>query len=136
MVTSVLELILQCFKLFFIILTAWMKWKEEERILFEKRMRNMTELLKEAVTNRDESFDEAAYLSNLDWEKKTRYAKYYEAAKNVLSAGSGVNELQQQTVMAMGIKVTTAQKEVVAIILKEVSIDEKSKLIAALLTNQ
>jgi hypothetical protein len=134
MATTVMQLVLQCFKLFFIILTAWMKWKEEERIQFEKRMTNMVKLLEQAVTNRDESFNEAAYLSNLDWEKKTRYTKYYELSKVVLGLGGGIMELSAQNVMAMGTKVNEHHEKVLEIILKEVSIDEKSKLIAALLT--
>lgn len=130
MTGTILELVLVSLKLVYAIITSIMKWKIEERNRFEERMRTISGLLKEAVDNKDESLNEADYLSNLEWEKQERYKTYKNKSAEVLTAGGGISDLSSITDMGMGLRVNNKRVEVIAILLKNLELEEKSKWIA------
>lgn len=133
MVTAILELVVIILKLFLHIMSMWLKWKMEERKRFEDRMKILTGLLKEAVENKDESMNEEAYLSNLEWEEQERYKKYKEVCLKVLSIGEGFDSLKQNKVLGMHLRLEQKKDETITILIKDISVEEKSKLISKLL---
>ena len=133
MATSILEIIVLVLKLAYMLVSGIMKYNAEEQARFDARLKTLSSALKSAVDNKEETLNEDAYLSNLAWEKKQRYTTYKAKFVEVVSSGGGISELSQVTAMAMGTKVTQKKDLVLAIMLKDVSIDEKSKQIAKLL---
>lgn len=134
MATSILEIIVLVLKLAYMLVSGIMKYNAEEQARFDARLKTLSSALKSAVDNKEETLNEDAYLSNLAWEKKQRYTTYKAKFVEVVSSGGGISELSQVTAMAMGTKVTQKKDLVLAIMLKDVSIDEKSKQFAKLLT--
>ncbi len=134
MATSIIELVVIVLKLLYSIVSSIMAWKEEERNRFEERMKTLTFLLKDAIVNKEESLNEKDFLSNLEWEKQERYKAYKQAAIEVLSVGGGINELKTKTVMGMHLRITDKLNDVVAILVKDITVEDKSKLIAKLLS--
>ena len=130
---TILELVIQILKLTFFIIQEWASWKIEEQDRFIKRMTNVSTLLKEAIQNRDESFNELAYLSNIAWDEKQRYTKYAETINTVLTNGGGIETLLTQNVMGMSLRVAAKKADVVSILIKDLPIDVRSKMIAQLL---
>jgi len=133
MATAILELIVVVLKISFSIFQSIMAWKEEERQRFEDRIRNLSTILKEAIVNKDEVLNEQDYLSNLEWEQQERYKTYKQACVEVLSAGGGINELNLRNIMGMNLRIAEKIKETIAILVRDLTIEDKSKLIAKLL---
>ena len=130
MSTAVIELITVFLKLVYAITSSIMKWKVEERNLFEKRMRTITKLLNEAISNKAEVINEKDFLSNLDWEKKERYKTYKRETLKILKQGGGISDLSKVKVMGMGLRVVNHSKEVLKIMLEKLDIEDKSIFIA------
>ena len=134
MASSILEIIVLVLKLAYMLVSGIMKYNAEEQARFEARLKTLSTALKSAVDNKEETLNEDAYLSNLAWEKKQRYTTYKAKFVEIVSSGGGISELSLVTSMAMGTKVTQKKDLVIEIMLKDVSIDEKSKQFAKLLT--
>ena len=132
--SSFLDLVVVALKLVYSIINSIISWKVEERDRFEKRMRNITNLLKDAIDNKDEAINEKDYLSNLEWEKQERYKKYKLLSYTSLSAGGGIHELSYIKDMSMGLRVLDRKESIIGILLKNLSIEEKSKWIAKTLS--
>ena len=130
MVGGILELITTILKIFLLFAGKYVGWKAEERARFEERMKNITNLLKEAAQDKAESVNEEDYLTNLDWEKKKRYDEYKRNALEILSRGGGFNDLKEVKFLGMNLRVVSKEKEVVEIITKDLKLDDKCKLIA------
>lgn len=130
MASTVLELIVISLKLVYTIITSIINWNLEERNRFEERMKTVSNLLKEAISNKEESLNEASYLSNLEWEKKERYNSYKQSSISVLMVGGGLYDLSNVITMGMGLRVQQKKDIVVNILLKDTNIEEKSKWIA------
>ncbi len=135
MTATILELVVTSLKLVYSIISSIIKWNLEERNRFEERIKNISKLLKEAIENKDESLNEEAYLSNLEWEKKERYNVYKQESLGVLTKGGGISDLESVVTMAMGLKVKEKREGVISILLKNLDIEEKSKWIAKELTS-
>ena len=130
MATAILELIVISLKLVYSIVTSILAWNLEERNRFEERMRTVTQLLKDAVDNKEESLNEEDYLSNLEWEKKERYKTYKQASLEVLTLGGGINDLEAVTFMGMGVAVANKKTVVIGLLLRNISVEEKAQCIA------
>ena len=130
MAGTILELVLISLKLVYAIIGSIIKWNVEERNRFEERMRTISNLLKEAVENKDESLNEADYLSNLEWEKKEKYKTYKMKSKEVLSFGYGITELEAVTDMGMGIRVANHKTVIIELLQRNLSVEEKAQWIA------
>lgn len=130
----ILEIVLQGLKLLYIIIDSIMKYNAEEMARFKDRMQIISNALKAAIENKDESLNEEAYLSNLVWEQKQRYNTYKTKSLTILTAGGGIVELSAVPDMAMNIRVLKYKDAIIKILIKELPIDEKSKQIAAFLT--
>lgn len=133
MTTAILEIVVLGLKLIFMLINGIIKYNAEEQRRFEERLKTLSDALKRAIENKEESLNEEAYLSNLDWEKKQRYQVYKINFVNVIKDGGGLAELSAVTAMAMGTKVTLKKESVLEILIKDVSVDDKSKLFAKLL---
>lgn len=134
MAAVILEIVVLALKLVFLLISGVMKYNAEEQRRFEERLKTLSQALKEAIENKEESLNEDAYLSNLEWEKKQRYTTYKAKFVEVLSAGGGIAELSSVAVMAMGSKVIQNKPAVLGILLKDLSVEDKSKFFAKLLT--
>lgn len=130
MAGTILELIVVALKLVYTIVSSVIAWKLEERNRFEERMRTITQLLKEAVDNKDESLNEATYLSNLEWEKQVKYKVYKQKSLDVINSGGGINDLIAIQDMGMGLRVTSKKEGIIQVLLKNLEVEEKSKWIA------
>jgi len=135
MAGTILELIVVSLKLVYTIIGSVIKWKVEERNRFEKRMRTITQLLKEAVDNKEESLNEEDYLSNLEWEKKEKYKTYKNNSVEILRSGGGINELLKVTTMGMGLRVEQCKEEIISFLQKNLSLEDKAKWIAKTLSD-
>jgi len=135
MTSLILEIVIQGLKLLALIITSIIKYNAEEQARFEARIKVVSTALKAAIENKDESLNEEAYLANLAWEQKTRYQTYKTQTYNILTAGGGLSELSSVVTMAMGIRVTANKDKVIEILVKDLNIEEKSKLIASMLTS-
>jgi hypothetical protein len=133
MAASILEIVILGLKLIFMLLNGIMKYNAEEQKRFEDRLKTLSSALKAAVDNREESLNEEAYLSNLEWEKKQRYTAYKAKFLEVVKAGGGYVELSLASTMAMGTKVSQKKDAVIEILNKDMSVEDKSKLFAKLL---
>lgn len=131
----VLELIIILLKIFLIFLNKWFSWKAEERDRFEERMKNMANLIKEAAEDKSESINEDDYLSNIDWETKQRYDSYKKEIQEVLKKGGGISELNLVKTLGLNKRLANKNLEAIEIIIKDTSIEDKSKLLAKLLTD-
>jgi len=136
MATAILELIVIVLKLVLYIINVWLGWKMEERQRFEERMKNLTDLLKKAVENKEESINEEDFLSNLEWEVQERYKNYKDACFQSLSSGKGIEELKKQEILGMNLRIAQKEESVVEILVKDIKIEEKSKRIAKLLVEK
>jgi len=128
--STILELIVISLKLVYTMVGSIIKWKVEERDRFEKRMKTIATLLKEAVDNKDESLNEEDYLSNLEWEKKERYKTYKQQTLDTLALGGGINDLSAVTLMGMGLRVVNKKELIISILLKNLEIEEKAQWVA------
>ena len=135
MTATILEIISSCLKLLYMIASSWMAWKEEERNRFIERMKTISGLLKEAVINKEETLNEDAYLSNLEWEKQERYKVYRDQSLRVILAGDGLSELLKVTISAMNLRVEKNKDLIIQILTKNLDSLEKSKLIAKALVD-
>lgn len=134
MTTAILEIVVLGLKLIFMLISGIMKYNAEEQKRFEERIKTLSSALKAAIENKDESLNEETYLSNLEWEKKQRYQTYKTKFLEVLRIGGGIVELCNASNMAMGTKVMQRKEEVIGILLKDLAVEEKSKLFAKLIT--
>jgi len=130
MAGTILELIVIALKLVYTIVGSIIKWKVEERNRFEERMKTISKLLKDAVDNKDESLNEADYLSNLEWEKQEKYKTYKQKSLDILTIGGGINDLIAVTDMGMGLRVSNKKDAVVQILLKNLAVEEKAQWIS------
>lgn len=130
MATAILELIVISLKLVYSIVTSILAWNLEERNRFEERMRTVTQLLKNAVDNKEESLNEEDYLSNLEWEKKERYKTYKLKSLEVLTLGGGINELETVMSMGMGVAIANNKTAIIELLLRNISVEEKAQWIA------
>ena len=135
MAASILEIIAVILKIVYSIFAASIAWKEEERQRFEDRIKNLTTILKEAIVNKEEVLNEQDYLSNLEWEKQERYKAYKQICVEVLSSGGGINELTQKDTLGMNLRISEKVKETIAILVQDLNVEDKSKLIAKMLTD-
>jgi len=126
---AIIELAVIILKILYSIVKAIISWKEEERRRFEERIRTLSGILKEAIVNKEESLNEEDYLSNLAWENQQRYLAYKKAAERIISSGGGINELTQEEIMGMGQRVIEKRDEVVAVLIKDLYIIDRAKLI-------
>ena len=134
MASLILEIVVQGLKLLYLIIDGILKYNAEEMARFQSRMQIVSDALKAAIDNKDESLNEEAYLSNLAWEQKQRYQTYKTQTLTILTAGGGIVELSAVVLMAMGLRVTKYKDKIIAILVKDLVIEEKSKEIAAFLT--
>ena len=134
-----IELITVVLKIFLTIAKAFLAFNKEEKERFEERMKTLSGILKESINDQSESINENDYLSNLEWEKQERYKKYKKAALEVLMKGGGILELSSddmEIVMGMNGRVVSKREKVIEILTKNLSLEEKSKSIAACLVEE
>lgn len=134
MATSILEIIVLSLKLVYMLISGIMKYNAEEQARFDQRIKTLSAAMKAAIENKEESLNEDAYLSNLDWDQKQRYTQYKLKFLEILKVGGGLADLSVVPTMAMGARVILNKDGVLAILLKDISLDEKSKQFAKLLT--
>lgn len=134
MTATILKIIFSGSKLIFMLLRGVIKrGNAEELKRFEERLRTLSTALKEAVSNKEESLNEEAYLSNLEWEKKQRYTAYKAKFLEIVKAGGGYVELSSVSSMAMGTKVSQKKDAIIEILSKDMPVEDKSKIFAKLL---
>lgn len=128
-----LSLISTLLQIAFYILKVYINWTSKERTIFDQRMKMVSNLLKEAIENREEALNEEAYLSNLEWESKQRFTTYKEQILDVLRKGGGIKDLEAIELLGMGLRVEKKEAEIIQILTKDLDIEEKSKRIAKVL---
>jgi len=69
-------------------------------------------------------------MSNETWEVVQRVKMYRKKSLEVLSSGGGIEELTQVTAMGMHLKIEVAKEDILLILEQDVSLEEKSQLIA------
>jgi hypothetical protein len=132
-----IELITVVLKIFLTFAKAYLAFNQEEKERFEERMKTLSGILKDSISDQSESINENDYLSNMAWEKQERYKKYKKATFDILVQGGGIFQLLEvEGTLGMKDRVQSKKDKVVEILTKNLNIEEKSKAIAALLIEE
>lgn len=131
----ILNLISTFFKLILIFVTKWLKGQMEERVRYHKKITLILDLIKKATDDKSEIINEKDFISNLDWEKKTRYEKYKSNIIDVLNKGGGFSDLLEVTDLGMNLRLKTKEKEVFEVLTDIITNEEKTVKIAQILSS-
>jgi len=131
----IIELILVFSKIIFLFLTKWAKGEVQERIMYHRKMTTLLNLLKQAAEDKSEVINEKDFLSNLDWEKKQRYEVYKKSISEVLERDGGFSDLLEITSLGMNLRIKTKEKEVFEILMKDITIEEKTIRISQIISS-
>ena len=134
MASQIISLLLEVFKLVSFIVTTVKNFNAEEQKRYDARIAGLTNLLKEMSADKTEIINENDYLSNMDWEKKTRYEAYKASCLAILTLGGGIDKLLLETKMGMSTRIDSKKDAVLQILAKPIEILAKSQLIAKLLS--
>ncbi|MDB4330186.1 hypothetical protein N9948_00465 [bacterium] len=130
-----LKLITTILKLLIFFGGKYFAWTIAEKIKFNKRMENMATLLEEAMSDKSEAVNEDDYLANVEWEKKKRYESYKTEALIVLERGDGLEGLKLVVSLGMGILIAKKETQIVEALKKDLTVEDKAKLVAKILSN-
>lgn len=133
MIVAILQIILEFFKIFWLIFNAVSKFNEEENRRFQERFYTIASLLKDAVHDVSEVVNEKDFIDLLAWEIKEKYEYYKGAVSFILKAGGGISNLEGQQMFCMGQIVKDKREAVLKILVEVSSIDQKSIKIAKVL---
>lgn len=131
----ILDLILTFSKLLLLFISKWMKGRMEEKVRYHKKMTLILKLLQEASEDKSEVVNEKDFLSNLDWEKKTRYEKYKVNILEILNKGGGFSDLLEVTDFGMNLRLKTKEIEVFNVLGDILTNEEKTIKIAQILSS-
>jgi hypothetical protein len=128
----ILDLIVVFAKLLLLFLTKIMKGKIEDKIRYHNKMQILLKLLNDMVNDRSEKINEEDFLSNLDWEKKQRYESYKNQINTLVNKEIPItiSELLKINILGMNLRVVAREKEIINILLKDLSDSDKAILIA------
>jgi hypothetical protein len=130
MLTIVLKLALEFFKVFWLILKMVKGFKQEEFEIFKERVETVTKILNNSFESNSEVVNEHDFISILEKEQKIRYEKYKAIAKTCLLSATGINEMEKLTAMGFGARVTAFKTHILDILRGNDTIDNKSIKIA------
>ena len=131
----ILQIVLECLKLFGQIIISVAKYNAEEYAIYTQRLSTICDLLKKANTGAMDVMDEKSYLSNKTWDDQKRYGIYKSLAIAVFNAGGGMDALKAVTDSGMGIRVTDRESSILQILLQPVSTLDKAGMVAQCLVN-
>ena len=128
MTTTIIEVILQAIKLVLYLILKGMSSSAEENRKLADRLKLVSQLLKEAMGSTNDTVNEQDFIENLEWEQKKRYETYRDICLKVLNSGGSFLDLEKQTMMGMGERVTKNKDEILKI-LEKMLLDKETKAI-------
>jgi hypothetical protein len=131
--TLILNLILQCFKVFWFIVGKWEEWNQIEKDMFTKRMQTWGDTFTSIIENQKETYDEDAYLKTLEAEKKTRFTIYKSKIQEIIISGNGLSQILGCTLACMNVRANLIKNDILNILISNYSIEGKVKMITKIL---
>ncbi len=127
---TILKLLLEFFKVGFMIL-KWIKgFNDEEMRIFTERVTTVTTVFNKSVDSNVEAINEAAFITLLKKEQQIRFKKYKEITREQILNGAGVIEMSEINIFGYGQRAALNQEFIVLVFNEPITIEQKTFKIA------